>query len=74
MFVRGRVLEDEGYQGQIPGGLSVHKGGVLEEGEVLRGRVLEDVYGYKGRALECEWLSGAACWRMKGSQGQSAGV
>ena len=23
--------------------------------------------------LEDEWFSGAECWRMKGSQGQSAG-
>ena len=46
---------------------------MLEDERVRRGRVLEDERVRRGRVLEDEGFSGAECWRMKGSQGQSAG-
>ena len=41
--------------------------------KVLRGRALEDERVLRSSMLEDEGFSGAECWRMKGSQGQSAG-
>ena len=39
----------------------------------LRGSVLEDEGFTRAECCRMEYFSGAVCWRMNGSQGQSAG-